>query len=292
MSHISYVNGRYLPHAAASVHIEDRGYQFADGVYEVICYWNGKPIDYKGHMQRLERSLAELQIRQPCTMRALTVIVREVVARNRLTTGHIYMQINRGVANRAHYFPKPSVKPSVVVVTKPVAGPSDAVAEKGGKVVTTPDIRWERVDIKSVSLLPNCLAKQLAQEAKAFETFLHLPDGTVTEASASNAWMVTPDQTIVTHPANGAILSGITRTTVLKLARDAGYKVEERPFTLKEVFAAKELFVTGTTSFVMPIVQVDDRVIANGSPGTVALDLRARYRNYVDTVDPATAWDL
>lgn len=292
MSHISYVNGRYLPHAAASVHIEDRGYQFADGVYEVICYWKGRPIDYKGHMERLERSLSELQIRPPCSMKALTVVVREVVARNRLTTGNIYIQINRGVAPRAHYFPAPGTKPSVVVVTKPGAGPSDAAAEKGGKVVTAPDIRWERVDIKSVSLLPNCLAKELAHKAKAYETFLHLPDGTVTEASASNAWMVTPDQTIVTHPANGAILSGITRSTVLKLARAAGYKVEERPFTLKEAFAAKEVFVTGTTTFVMPIVQVDDKVIANGSPGTVALDLRARYRAYVDAVDPATAWNL
>ena len=292
MSHISYVNGRYLPHAAASVHIEDRGFQFADGVYEVICFWKGKPIDYKPHIERLQRSLSELQIREPFSMKALTVVVREVVARNRLTTGHIYMQVNRGVASRAHYFPKASVKPSVIVVTKPVAGPSEAMAEKGAKVVTTPDIRWERVDIKSVSLLPNCLAKELSHKAGAYETFLTLPDGTVTEASASNAWMVTPDKTIVTHPADGSILSGITRSTILKLARGAGYKVEERPFTLTEAFAAKEVFVSGTTTFVMPIVQVDDRSIANGSPGTVALDLRARYRAYVDGVDAATAWDI
>ena len=292
MSHISYVNGRYLPHAACSVHIEDRGFQFADGVYEVICFWNGKPIDYAAHIVRLERSLSELQIRQPCTMKALTVVVREVVARNRLTTGHIYMQVNRGVAPRAHYFPKASVKPSVVVVTKAVAGPSEAAAEKGSKVVTTPDIRWDRVDIKSVSLLPNCLAKELSHKAGAYETFLYLPDGTVTEASASNAWIVTPDKTIVTHPTDGSILPGITRSTLLKLARDGGYKVEDRPFTLTEACAAKEVFVSGTTTFVMPITQIDDRPIANGAPGTIALDLRARYRNYVDTVDPATAWDL
>ncbi len=289
MSHIAYVNGRYLPQQAARVHIEDRGYQFADGVYEVMCIWNGYPVDLAGHMQRLNRSLKELQMASPASDGALTLILREVVRRNRLEMGTVYIQVNRGVAPRAHAFPSAKVRPSLVVTAKHGAGPSETVAQAGVKVITLPDIRWERVDIKSVGLLPNALAKQSASEAKAFEALLHV-DGTVTEASSSNAWIVTPDKTIVTHPPTNAILAGITRATVLKIARKAGYSIEERPFTLTEALKAKEVFLTGTTTFVMPVVQIDERPVANGTPGTIALDLRQRYRAYMDGLTDA-AWN-
>lgn len=290
MSHIAYVNGSYLPQRAARVHIEDRGYQFADGVYEVICVWNGVPADYSGHIARLNRSLKELRMASPASTGALSLILKEIIRRNRLVKGTVYIQVNRGVAPRAHAFPAAHIKPSLIVTAKHGAGPPESVAEKGVKVITLADIRWERCDIKSVGLLANALAKQAATEAKAFEALLHV-DGTVTEASASNAWLVTPDKTIVTHPASNAILAGVTRATVLKLARAAGYTVQERPFTLAEARTAKEVFLTGTTTFVMPVVQIEDQPVANGAPGTVALDLRQRYRATLESLTTDTAWN-
>jgi D-alanine transaminase len=292
MSHIAYVNGRYLPHREASVHIEDRGYQFADGVYEVVSLWNGIPVDYGPHIVRLKRSLDELRMKEPMSPAALTVVVREVVRRNRFRTGIIYIQINRGVAPRAHTFPGANVRPSVVVTAKAFPGSSDAMAEQGAKVVTARDIRWERRDIKSIGLLANAMARQSAAEQKAYEAILVKDDGTVTEASASNAWIITADKTIVTHPTGNTILGGITRSTVIKLAKEAGHKVTERPFTLDEARNAKEVFLTGTTTFVMPVTQIDDQPVANGAPGLISLDLRKRYRNYMDTLDPATAWNV
>jgi D-alanine transaminase len=290
MSHIAYVNGRYLPQKQAHVHIEDRGYQFADGIYEVTCIWNGLPVDYAGHLARLKRSLGELRIAPPMSGGAWRVILKEIIRRNHLSKGTVYMQVNRGVAPRLHTFPGKSVKPSVVVTAKHGAGPPESVAEAGVKVVTVADQRWGRCDIKSVGLLANALAKQTAAEAKAFEALLHR-DGTVTEAAASNAWMVTPDQILVTHPVDNSILAGVTRGTVIKMARAAGYKVEERPFTLDETKRAKEVFLTGTTTFVMPVVQIDERPVANGSPGTVAMDLRARYRAFLDSLT-ADVWNV
>ncbi len=292
MSHIAYVNGRYLPHSSASVHIEDRGYQFADGVYEVVLVWNGIPVDYGPHIVRLKRSMDELRMKHPMSAEALTVVVREVVRRNLFGTGIVYIQVNRGVAPRAHPFPSADVKPSMVVTAKAFAGSSDAMAEQGAKVVTARDIRWERRDIKSVGLLANALARQGAAEQKAYEALLVKDDGTVTEASASNAWIVTADKTIVTHPTTNAILGGITRETVIKLAKGAGYTVAERAFTLDEARSAKEVFLTGTTTFVMPVTQIDDKPVANGSSGLISLDLRKRYRNYMDSLDAATAWNV
>jgi len=289
MSHIAYVNGRYLPQASAHVHIEDRGYQFADGVYEVMCIWNGYPVDLRGHIARLSRSLKELRMASPASDGALILIMKEIVRRNYVEKGTIYIQVNRGVAPRAHAFPSANVKPSLVITAKHGAGPSESVAEAGVKVITLEDIRWERVDIKSVGLLPNAMAKTAASEAKAFEALLHV-DGTVTEASSSNAWIVTPDKTIVTHPATNAILAGITRSTVMRIAKAAGYKVQERAFTVAEALKAKEVFLTGTTTFVMPVVQIDERPVANGAPGTIALDLRQRYRAYMDGLSDS-AWN-
>jgi len=292
MSQIAYVNGRYLPQRDATVHIEDRGYQFADGVYEVILVWNGVPVDYAPHIVRLKRSLAELRMREPMSAAALTVIVREVVRRNRLNTGIVYIQVNRGVAARAHPFPDGEVRPSLVVTAKHYAGSPDTVAEQGVRVVSAPDIRWQRRDIKTVGLLANVLARQGAAESKAYEAILVAPDGHVTEASASNAWIITGDKTIVTHPATEAILGGVTRATVRDLAKAAGYTVTERPFTLDEARGAKEVFLTGTTTFVMPVVQIDDKPVGNGAAGLIALELRKRYRQHMDSLDAATAWNV
>ncbi len=292
MSHIAYVNGRYLPQRSASVHIEDRGYQFADGVYEVFLVWNGVPVDYAPHIVRLKRSLSELRMREPMSPAALTVVMKEVIRRNHLNTGIVYIQVNRGVASRAHPFPNGDIKPSIVVTAKHFTGSSDDMAEQGAKVVTARDIRWERRDIKSVGLLANVLARQSASESKAYEAILVTGDGTVTEASASNAWIITADKTIVTHPTTNAILGGVTRATVKDLAKQAGYTVQERPFTLDEAKNAKEVFLTGTTTFVMPVAQIDDKPVGNGAGGLIALDLRQRYRRYIDSLDAATAWNV
>jgi D-alanine transaminase len=289
MSHIAYVNGRYLPHKLALVHIEDRGFQFADAVYEVTCIWNGRPVDHARHLARLARSLAELAIPRYWTDAALTVIAREVVRRNHLVRGTLYMQVGRGVAPRAHQFPTQGVRPSLVMAAKHGAGAPESTAQAGVAAITAPDIRWGRVDIKTVGLLANALAKQKAAEAKAFEALLTRPDGVVTEATSSNAWIVTKDKMLVTHPLTTGILGGVTRAAVIELARAAGYEVRERPFTLAEALAAKEVFLTGTTTFVMPVVRIDDRPVANGAPGTVALELRARYRARMDALDDA-AW--
>jgi D-alanine transaminase len=291
VSHVAYVNGRYLPQKQAFVHIEDRGYQFADAVYEVTCIWNGRPVDHAGHLKRLRRSLTELRIPMPCSDAALTAITKEIVRVNRVNKGTVYWQVGRGVAARNHAFPTKPVKPSLVMVVKHGAGPSESTAQAGVKVTVQPDIRWGRVDIKTVGLLPNALAKQAASEQKAFEALLVKPDGVVTEASASNAWIVTKDKALVTHPLGNAILGGITRDTVMRMAKDAGYQVQERTFSLDEALAAKEMFLTGTTTFVLPVVQVDDRTIANGSPGSVSLDLRARYLSYVENLGEQ-AWDF
>lgn len=290
MSRIAYVNGQYDLMGAASVHIEDRGYQFADGIYEVACIWNGVPVDYKAHIARLNRSLTELRIDSPMSDRALKLVIREVVRRNHIVNGTVYIQVNRGVAPRAHVFPGADVRPSLVITAKHGVGPSDAVAETGVAVITAPDLRWARRDIKSIGLLPNALAKQSAAEAKAYEALLYTPDGLVTEASVSNAWIVTPDKIIVTHPATQAILGGVTRATVLKIARAAGYAVKERAFSLDEARKAKEVFLTGTTTFVMPVVSIDGRTVADGAPGTTSLDLRARYKAHLDSLTEE-AWD-
>src|SRR5690606_23869985 len=227
MSRIAYVNGRYVPHAEACVHIEDRGYQFADGVYEVCEIWRGAIIDERRHLDRLDRSLKELTIRPPMKREALAVVLREVIRRNRVSNGLVYLQVTRGVARRNHVFPPASTRPALVITarsTDPRAG--DLSAETGVAVITTPENRWDRVDIKSVSLLPNVLAKQRAKEMGAAEAWFVDPDGMVTEGGSTNAWIVTGDGVLVTRPADHGILRGITRQVVLDLAARDGLKVE------------------------------------------------------------------
>ncbi|BBK42919.1 D-alanine aminotransferase [Allostella vacuolata] len=278
MSRIAYVNGQYVPHHEAAVHVEDRGYQFADGVYEVIAISRGALIDEEGHMIRLERSLDELRIARPMGRPALGHVMREVVRRNRVVDGIVYIQMTRGVAPRDHAFPA-NAETSVVMTAKRTKPASPALMRDGAKVITIPDIRWERCDIKTVSLLPNCLGKQQAREAGALEAWqVDERDGTVTEGTSTNAWIVTQDGEVVTRAANNAILNGITRIAVLKIiAQQQGLKFVERPFTVEEAKNAREAFLTSTTAFVTPIVRIDDATVGDGKPGAVARSLREAY---------------
>jgi len=280
MSRIAYVNGRYLPHRRASVHVEDRGYQFADGVYEVVAVRGGRLVDLPPHFDRLERSLGELAIEAPMSRQALGFILREVVRRNRVRDGIVYLQITRGVARRDHQFPAEAA--AAVVVTARNAVPKVAQREAGVGVVSTPDIRWKRCDIKSISLLPNVLAKQNAVTAGVYEAWQIDADGFVTEGSATNAWIVSKDGEIITRQTDEAILSGVTRLAVMALARRDGITLVERPFSLDEAKAAKEAFLTSTTSNVMPVIEIDGSPVGNGHPGTVTRALCELYERFAD----------
>ena len=278
MPRIAYVNGRYVAHADAAVHVEDRGYQFADGVYEVCEVARGHIMDMTGHLDRLNRSLTELSIDWPMSRRALELVMREVIRRNKVANGLVYLQVTRGVAPRDHVFPA-SDTPSAIVVTAKRSDPKAAAkrVENGIRVITVPENRWERVDIKTVGLLPNVLARQKAREAGAAEAWFVDADGTVKEGAATNAWIVTGDGTLVTRPADFGILRGITRATVMNVAQKLGLKVEERGFTVDEARAAREAFITAATTVVMPVVAIDGASVANGHPGSVTLSLREAF---------------
>lgn len=292
MSRIAYVNGRYVPHAHAMVHVEDRGYQFADAVYEVCEIRDGNLIDERRHMQRLERSMKELRLSAPMHPSALGVVLREVVRRNRVQNGIVYLQVSRGVAPRSHAFPEREVAPGVVVTARSLdrlAG--DHKAEAGVSVITLPDNRWDRVDIKTVSLLPNVLAKQKAKEEGAYEAWFIDRDGCITEGSSTNAWIVTPDRKVVTRPADHGILRGITRTVLVEVIARSGLALEERRFTLEEALRASEAFLTGASTTVMPVVEIDGHRIGDGLPGPVARELRRVFHNHAEA-SPAFASDF
>ncbi len=283
MSRFAYVNGRYLPLRAAAVSIEDRGYQFADGVYEVCEVRAGRLIDERRHLARLKRSLDELRIRMPMSLAALGVVLREVVAQNRIGYGIVYVQITRGVARRDHAFPPPQVAPSVVVTARGLnLARNAALAAKGIAVISVPDDRWGRVDIKTIGLLPNVLARQKAIDQGARDAWFVDKDGAVTEGASSNAWIVTAAGTVVTRPADRAILRGITRTVLFDAVKAQGLSIEERPFTLKEALSAREAFITSATQLVMPVVRIDGRDIGDGKPGPVATALRRAYHDYAE----------
>jgi len=283
VSRIAYVNGRYLPRREASVNIEDRGYQFSDGVYEVCEVRGGRLVDERRHMDRLMRSLGELRIRLPMPRTALSVVLYETVRRNRVTDGIVYLQITRGVAKRDHAFPSASTPPSIVVTASRLDFlKAEAMAADGIAVVTVPDNRWERVDIKSVSLLPNVLAKQAAREQGAREAWFVDKEGRITEGSSSNAWIVTRDGRVVTRPADHSILKGITRTVVIDAIRAQGLTLEERPFTLADALEAREAFLTSASQIVMPVVRIDGRPVGNGAPGLLASQLRRDFHRYAE----------
>ncbi|HXD13153.1 MAG TPA: D-amino-acid transaminase [Xanthobacteraceae bacterium] len=283
MSRIAYVNGRYLPHRGAMVHVEDRGYQFSDGVYEVCEVRGGRLVEERRHLERLTRSLAELRIRMPMPLAALGIVLREVVARNRIGYGIVYLQVTRGVARRDHAFPAAEVRPSVVVTARSLnAARNEALAAQGIAVVSVPDNRWGRVDIKSISLLPNVLARQAALDQGARDAWFVNKDGAITEGASMNAWIVTQAGMVVTRPADHAILRGITRTVLFDVIKAQGLSLEERAFTLAEAYAAREAFATAASQIVLPVVRIDGRPIGEGRPGPVATALRREFHKYAE----------
>lgn len=280
MARIAYVNGSYINHLEAAVHIEDRGYQFADGVYEYMAFYNRIILDVDLHLKRLERSLKELQIAAPMSMAALRIVIAELIARNGREDGGLYLQISRGVAKRDHVFPK-HVEPSLVMTVCGAKTPKPQEMEKGVKVMTAPDIRWGRRDIKSISLLANILAKQEAAKQGLREVWLVEGKDYVSEGSASNVYIVTGKGVLVTHPANEHILGGVTRDVVLELARKSGISVEERPFSLREMSAAAEAFMTSTSINVLPVTQIDGKAVGDGSVGEVTRKLQQLYNAHI-----------
>ncbi|HEX7775681.1 MAG TPA: D-amino-acid transaminase [Parvibaculum sp.] len=278
MSRIAYVNGQYVRHEEAAVHIEDRGYQFADGVYEVCGVRGGKLMDEELHLERLQRSLAELRIAMPMALAALRHVVREVVRRNRIRNGMVYFQITRGVAPRDHPFPPAGTPSSIVVTAKRLNEARVARSvEQGVAVVTRPDERWARRDIKSISLLPNILAKQSAREAGAYEAWLVDGEGFVTEGSSTNAWIVDRGGRVVTRPSGPDILNGVTRRVLFDAAKRAGIEIVERRFTVEEARTAREAFLSASSAIIIPVVSIDGESIGNGAPGSVTMRLREAY---------------
>jgi D-alanine transaminase len=280
MSRIAYVDGVYRPHGEAAVHIEDRGYQFADGVYEVIAVRGGKLVDEALHLVRLRRSLSELRIEGALADAPLKVVLREVIRRNGVVNGIVYLQITRGIAPRDHGFPK-AARPILVVTARRSRPPSPKLVEEGISVVTIPDIRWQRCDIKTISLVANVLGKQQAREAGAYEAWMVDGEGRITEGTSTNAWIVTADNQIVTRAAENAILDGVTRQALIALLRRGGFKFVERPFTVAEAKGAREAFLTSTTSDLLPVVAIDGQPVANGVPGLLTQKLRDDYLAHV-----------
>lgn len=288
MPRLAYVNGAYVPHDKGAVHIEDRGFQFADGVYEVITVEDGRLVDEEGHLTRLTRSLAELEMDWPMTARSLRLVMRELIRRNGLRDGIVYLQITRGSAPREFAYPA-GIAPTVVMTTRRMNLHPPERTEQGVSVITIPDIRWKRRDIKSVALLPQAMGKQRARAAGAFEAWQVDDDGLVTEGCSSNAWIVTKDGVLVTRPASNLILNGITRQSLLRIAGELGLSYEERPFTAEEAYEAKEAFVSSATTYATPVTQIDDRVVGNGKPGELVTRLRAAYRDYATGGQPHAA---
>jgi D-alanine transaminase len=281
MSRIAYVNGHYENLRDAAVNVEDRGYQFADGIYEVCEVVGGRMVDFPRHMTRLQRSLSELRIAMPMALTSLRVVMQEVIRRNRINYGIVYLQISRGVAHRDHGFPSPDVRPSIVVTAKSLNfAKNQATAAKGVKVITTAENRWPRVDIKTVGLLPNVLARQEARDKGAYEAWYVDADGFVTEGASCNAWIVTKDGRVVTRTAERGILAGITRAVLFDVLESMQLKLEERNFTPEEAYNASEAFVSSASQIVMPVVSIDEKTIADGKPGKITMRLREEFHRF------------
>lgn len=276
MSRIAYINGRYVPQSHAQVAVEDRGYLFSDGAYDALPIHNGHLSFADRHLDRLDRSLAELRIARPMSRAALLQVAHEVIRRNDVRNGGLYIQVTRGVAPRDHKFPK-GIKPSLLMMARKWKAPAPGLLEKGAAVVTMPDQRWARRDIKSISLIANVLAKQAAAEQGAFEAWLIDQDGMVTEGSSTSAWIATAQGELVTRPNGTEILPGITRSVVVEVARGLGLTLQLRPFSREEAYAAREAFLTSTSNFVLPITRIDGRPVDDGKPGPIVARLRQAY---------------
>lgn len=279
MARIAYVNGKYLPSHLATVAMEDRGYQFADGVYEVAAFINDRLLDEDKHLDRLERSLAKLEIPMPMARGALKVKIRELMRLSEKSYGLVYLQITRGAAPRNHLW-KDSIKPVLTMCVLPAKFPTQALREKGCAVITAPDERWERCDIKSISLLPNILARKKADKPELRETWL-VKNGIITEGSSTNAFIITGGK-VITHPADNHILGGVTRDVLLQLAAEHQIPVEERGFTPAEMSKASEAFITSTSNFVMPVVEIDGKKVGDGKPGAITKRLMEIYDAHLD----------
>ncbi|WP_438748794.1 D-amino-acid transaminase [Pararhizobium sp. O133] len=278
MTRIAFVNGAYQRHADAGVHIEDRGFQFADGVYEVCEVRHGVIVDLSRHLDRLDRSLSELSIDWPMKRAALVVVIREVLRRNRVSNGLFYLQVTRGTARRDHVFPKDGTVATVVVTAKRTDASVIAAKNANGiRAITVPENRWDRVDIKSVGLLPNVLARQAAKEEGAQEAIFVDADGTVKEGAATNVWIVDRDGRLRTRHAEHGILRGITRTTLKDVTSTLGLEIVEEAFTIEEMLEAREVFITAATSICFPVVSIDGKTIANGHPGSVSQKIREAF---------------
>lgn len=275
MSRIVYVNGEYLPEEEAKISVFDRGFLFADGVYEVSTVVDGRLVDNAAHLARLRRSLDELDMAAPATPEEIEAIQREMIARNGVEEGLVYLQVTRGAADRDFLYPKDAL-PSLVMFTQTKNVIDNPAATTGISVITLPDIRWRRRDIKTVGLLAASMAKQAAQEAGADDAWM-VEDGLITEGSSNNAFIVTHEGAIVTRALSNDILHGITRRAVLAIAEREGLTVEERAFSPEEAHEAAEAFITSASTFVMPVVKIDNRILGNGVPGPVTQDLRRLY---------------
>lgn len=283
MSRVIYVNGRYKPYQEAAIHAEDRGFQFGDSVYEVVEVLGGKLIDEARHLDRLQRSLHEIQMAMPMSRAALILVIRETLRRNTVRDGIVYLQVSRGAGPRDFAFPDVTVPPTLVVIARAQSQSKLAsLAEVGISVVTLPDIRWGRSDIKTVMLLPACLAKASAKSSGAREAWFIDAEGFITEGASSNAWIVTTGGTLVTRHLDNRILGGVTRAGVKDVAQRDGIAVKERPFTLSEALDAREAFITSATNTVMPVVKIDGRAIGSGRPGPVTQRLRSAFHHVAE----------
>jgi D-alanine transaminase len=275
MSRIVYVNGSFVPFEQATIPLMDRGFLFADGIYEVSAVINGQLIDNEPHLARLDRSLKEIRIANPYSTAEWIRLEEEIVARNRLAEGLVYMQVTRGAAEREYVFPKDAT-PTVVMFTQPKNMIASPLAETGAAVITVPDLRWKRRDIKSIGLLAQVLAKQAAAEAGVAEAWM-VEDGLITEGGSSTAFILTNDRKVVTRPLSTAVLPGITRLSVMRLAKENGLTIEERAFSVEEALSAAEAFLTSASSLVMPVVTIDGKPVADGKPGPMTRRLRRVY---------------
>ncbi|MEF1311426.1 D-amino-acid transaminase [Vibrio mytili] len=276
MERIVYLNGDYIVESEAKVSVFDRGFLFADAVYEVTAVLDGKQIDLEGHLARLERSSKELGIKMPVTSEELIHIQRELIARNGLVEGGIYLQLTRGDEGDRDFSYSEAIEPTLVLFTQSRNLINSPKTQTGIKVISFEDIRWGRRDIKTTSLLPACMAKHAAHAAGAEDVWL-IEDGYVTEGGSSNAYIVTQDDVLVTRPLSNDILHGITRASLMKLAEELNLSIEERYFTINEAYQAKEAFISSATTFVWPVVRIDDEPIGEGVPGPLALKLREIY---------------
>ncbi len=282
MPRISYVNGHYVPHNHATIQIEDRGFLMADAVYEVIGCIHGHMADETGHLDRLERSLSELQIAMPVERETLRFLMREVMRRNRQKNAAIYIQVTRGVAKRDFKFPSPDTPPTLVLISYDFDFDGNAAVKNGMKVKTVPDIRWQRRDIKTVLLLPQSMAKQSAVNDGLDDSWMVDPEGFITECSASNAWIVTKDKKLVTRGVTSEILRGITRTAIEKLCKEMNLVLEERSFTPQEAYDAVEAFTSSATALITPVIEIDGHKIGDGKRGDICKNLYEEYRAYVE----------